>query len=204
MQTEKSKRKRLLLPPNETPAAKRVREELPSNPLDELLDLCGGEIVPMVPNLQLFHFMLAYGHCGGGEGVCMDSIPRLMCVQSKIYDKQIACVTQTFSAAMSNNNQSKFTPNDWIDTFCKLMVDSDIGVPRMRKFAGTFREQLQLPRATRDPTSQLGTEMDAVTSLIQRCDGRTCHGITLLGLFGLQQKIIRCYCCVQSLCAVLR
>ena len=27
--------------------------------------MCYGEIVPSIPNLQLFHYMLAYGHSDG-------------------------------------------------------------------------------------------------------------------------------------------
>ena len=102
--------------------------------LEEVLAMCDGEIVPSIPNLQLFHYMLAYGHSDGSEGVCMDSQHRLSVVQSKIYERCIRFAAQHFSAATGNNHQSKFTPNEWIDTFCKLAIDTDSGVPRIKKF----------------------------------------------------------------------
>lgn len=103
--------------------------------LDDILAMCNGEIVPSVPNLQLFHYMLAYGHCSGSEGVCLDSLHRLELVQEKIYERCIRHAAQYLSSAAGNNHQSKYTPNEWVDTFSRLAIDTDAGLPRIKKFA---------------------------------------------------------------------
>lgn len=130
------------------------------DPLDEILLMCKGEIVSRVPNLQLFHFMLVYGHCGGSEGVCMDSTFRVASIQNRIYERHMQSMTHNFSSAEANNYQSKFVPNDWVDTFCKLMVDANIGIPRSQSLAA----------AMRDPSSTLAkvrNEADALASMMQ-------------------------------------
>jgi hypothetical protein len=38
---------------------------------DELLGLCKGQIIPSVPNLQLFHYIVAYGRYGIQRYVCV-------------------------------------------------------------------------------------------------------------------------------------
>ena len=132
-------------------------EKSDKQPLDKVLEMCGGEIVPGVTNIQLFHFIMAYGHCGGGEGVCMDTIPRVMFVQSRIYERYISSVSHTFSGAMANNSQSKFVPNDWVDTFCKLTLDVDAGIPRVKKFCSAFKAAL-----AHDATSSSSSRAAAV------------------------------------------
>lgn len=160
---------------DEAPAAATAdhEQQLQYHPLDEVLEMCGGEIIPMVPNLQLFHFMLAYGHCGGGEGVCVDTIPRVMFVQSRIYERYISSISHTFSGAIANNSQSKFVPNDWIDTFCKLTLDADAGIPRIKKLGASFKAALLLS-ADGDARKkdmlllQMGRDMDSCTGLFRR------------------------------------
>ena len=150
--------------------------------LEEVLAMCNGEIVPLVPNLQLFHYMLAYGHSDGSEGVCMDSMHRLNTVQCKIYERCIRFAAQHFSSATGNNHQSKFTPNEWIDTFCKLSIDADSGLPQIKKFAAKIASSAASP--ARSDSSSCSTllgevysnEISSVASMFsnacQQCHGR--------------------------------
>ena len=127
----------MVLHPNGTAAA-LFRDDA----LEDVLAMCRGEIIPSISNLQLFHYMLAYGHCSGSEGVCLDSLNRLEVVQNRIYERCVRHSAQQFSSAVGNNHQSKFTPNEWIDTFSTLAIDTDAGMPRIKKFADGLNSML--------------------------------------------------------------
>lgn len=176
-----SKRQRLVPPPHPLAAAAAP----PPDPLDQILVMCRGEIISGVPNLQLFHFILVYGHCGGIEGVCMDSTMRIACIQQRIYQNHVHHATQHFSCAAANNHQSKFVPNDWIDTFCKLMVDVNIGLPRIHALCKTIQ---QLPTTGDgrggDLHLKLHNELAGVASMLQsgcaRCYDRRMMDLQVL------------------------
>ena len=129
-------------------AAASKKEEEEDAALEKVLEMCNGEIVPGVPNLQLYQYMLAYGHSSGSEGVCMDSLPRISCMQSRVYERCIRFATHNFSAASGNNGQSKFVPNEWIDTFCKMTMDVDVCIPRIQKLALVFAEALSVEKTS--------------------------------------------------------
>ena len=149
-----------------TPMSKRQKKM--TDALDHIMGMCKGEIIPRIPNLQLFHFMTVYGHCGGSQGVCMDSTLRIARIQCKIYEKHVNSMTQNLSSANSNNGQSKFVPNDWIDTFCKLLVDINIGMPRIQSLMDTLRKRTEEEGGGgAAPSWKLNKEVEAVAAMMK-------------------------------------
>lgn len=165
-------------------------QEKEENPLDAILAMCNGEIIPRIPNLQLLHFMLVYGHCGGAEGVCMDSTVRVECIQNRMFERHARSMTQNLSSARANNRQSKFAPNDWIDTFCKLMVDVNIGLPRIRAFAESLRRFQAAAAAADDDDDdnakeELRKSIEGVSVMLQVSCGQ-CYARRMVDLSALK------------------
>lgn len=100
-----------------------AREE--QEPLDKVLHFCNGMIVDNVPNLQLLHIMMVYGHCGGGDGLCLETIQEFQDLQAKTYSRYMKTVVATLSPVQASNMQHINVPNDWTDLFCRIMLDMD-------------------------------------------------------------------------------
>ena len=125
-----TRRRKICLPDsinNKKPCTIKDKNKLlHQHPLDQVLDFCGGEIVENVPNIQLLHMILVYGQCGGGEGLCIETMQGCQTLQNQIYDKFMRSVVSTLSPAQACNLQSMIVPNNWTDTFCRLLLDTAI------------------------------------------------------------------------------
>lgn len=93
--------------------------------MEDIMDFCNGEIVESVPNMQLMHMMLVYGPCGGGNGLCMGTVQWNQRLQSSIYSRYMHCVVNTLSPSQACNMQGMLVPNDYTDSFCRLLLDMD-------------------------------------------------------------------------------
>lgn len=72
----------------------------------------------------------------------------------------MSLATHEFSFARANNGQSKFVPNDWVDTFCKLLVDVNICLPRIQALVATLGNPLK-------DSWQLHKDVEEVASMMQ-------------------------------------
>lgn len=94
-------------------------------PLDHILELCGGTIVDNVPNIQLIHMMMVYGQCGGNDGICMETVQDCQELQTAIYNRYMRELVATLSPSQACNMQHLMAPNDWTDVFCRILLDQD-------------------------------------------------------------------------------
>ncbi len=105
--------------------SKRRKQAVTGDPMEEILEFCNGEIIESISNLQLMHMMLVYGPCGGGNGLCMGTIQWNQELQASIYERYMRCIVNTMSPSQACNMQGCFAPNDYTDTFCRLLLDLD-------------------------------------------------------------------------------
>lgn len=138
--------RRVLLPPPEQKSSgsvpgNKAADDKVDDPLDIVLQMCKGEIVPNIPNLQLLHMMVVYGQCGGGEGLCVETLQGCQALQSRGYERYMRSLVATLSTGQSHNMQSMLVPNTWTDVMCKIQLDAEMS--GMALVPSTSQEQLQ-------------------------------------------------------------